>query len=53
MYDNKEEAKKTRNGQIKKDEKLDLSLERAVETLKQQASGYRLAGLTHISSLLD
>ena len=53
MNNRKQDNKKSKCAPSTTDERLDLSLEKAVETLKQQANGYRHAGLTHISSLLD
>ena len=53
MYKNKKENKNPNETRAVKEEGLELSLEKAIQDIKQQANDYRHAGLTHISSLLD
>ncbi len=54
MYKNKKKDNKNPNEtHALKEEGLELSLEKAIQVIKQQANDYRHAGLTHISSLLE
>ncbi len=53
MHKNKKDNKNQRNDRTSKEEGLELSLEKAVKAIRQQANDYHQAGLTHISSLLD
>ena len=53
MHKNKKDNKNQSDDRTNKEEGFDLSLEKAVKAIRQQANDYRHAGLTHISSLLD
>lgn len=53
MHDNKKDNKNQNTAPTRKDEGLELSLEKAIKAIRQQANDYHHAGLTHISSLLD
>jgi len=53
MYQSKKDNKKQEKSRPLNDERLELSLDKALETIKQQALSYQDAGMTHISSLLD
>lgn len=53
MYDNKKDNKNRNAARSQKEERVELNLEKAIKAISQQANGYRHAGLTHISSLLD
>jgi len=53
MYDNKKDNKNQNTARSQKEKRLDLSLEKAIKAISQQANDYHNAGLTHISSLLD
>ncbi len=53
MHKNKKDNKNQINDRAIKEERLEVSLERAVKAIKHQANDYRHAGLTHISSLLE
>ena len=53
MHKNKKDNKNHNDDRANKEEGLDISLEKAVKAIRQQANDYRHAGFTHISSLLD
>jgi len=53
MYQIEKEDQKEKSQLSNHEPRLDLNLDKAIAALKQNVSWYQLAGMTHISSLLE